>query len=367
MDFQTLTVLYANKTDEELLELASQPEQLTLEAQSALRGEMGRRRLVFQKLSESFAQSASAESETLRPPDGPPLSLPVGRFIADTFGVYHQHLWLFIKLTAPAVFTGTVAYLAARHEVREVVHSVSWNSSTFGILLFLSSLISMAGWAVSWLAFSFTFASICAVARQITRSDDLSARTACRVVLSRFASFVRISLSLFLIFILLFGLAEVLTTTFIFRFLDSFIHQHPIVSFVLSFIAYGGIALIVSRFALAVPAVVLDGFKVGQSFFRSDQLTERKWTILAILLTKSILGGYVAGMLPFWLAGWLPVPEFIWARWWFSWVLTGASILAVSWVEPIMFIGFALLYEKTCGKESTAESQTDTRAAVFSS
>jgi hypothetical protein len=41
MDFETLAVLYATKTDEELLELASQSDQLTLEAQSALRSEIG--------------------------------------------------------------------------------------------------------------------------------------------------------------------------------------------------------------------------------------------------------------------------------------------------------------------------------------
>ena len=40
MDFQSLTMLYAGKKDEELLQLAEESDQLTFEAQSALRGEM---------------------------------------------------------------------------------------------------------------------------------------------------------------------------------------------------------------------------------------------------------------------------------------------------------------------------------------
>jgi hypothetical protein len=76
--------------------------------------------------------------------------------------------------------------------------------------------------------------------------------------------------------------------------------------------------------------------------FRSDELTEGKWVTLAILLAKSLIGGYIAGMLPFWLAGW------IWAYVQVPWqFLTVASIAAVTVVEPFMFVGFALLYIRT--------------------
>jgi hypothetical protein len=79
--------------------------------------------------------------------------------------------------------------------------------------------------------------------------------------------------------------------------------------------------------------------------FRSDELTKGKWSILAILLIKSVVGGYIAAFLPFWLARLLlssvPLPPG------FSWLLTAASVAAVTVVEPIMFIGFALLYVKT--------------------
>jgi hypothetical protein len=49
-------------------------------------------------------------------------------------------------------------------------------------------------------------------------------------------------------------------------------------------------------------------------------------------------------MCPFWLASFIPANAQLSA--WFLWILTGASIAAVTVVEPTMFIGFVLLYSK---------------------
>jgi hypothetical protein len=103
-----------------------------------------------------------------------------------------------------------------------------------------------------------------------------------------------------------------------------------------------GLALIIfSRFGLAIPAVVLDNYGVLKAMFRSDELTEGKWLTLAVLLVKSVVGGYVAGMCPFWVAA--RIPSRIPAPW-FPWLLESASVAAVIVVEPTVFIGFALLY-----------------------
>ena len=84
--------------------------------------------------------------------------------------------------------------------------------------------------------------------------------------------------------------------------------------------------------------------------FRSDKLNEGKWPILAALLAKSVIGGYVAAMWPFWLASFIrvaaPLPS------WFPWSLTVASVIGVTVVEPTMFIGFALLYLKMSALEA---------------
>jgi len=63
--------------------------------------------------------------------------------------------------------------------------------------------------------------------------------------------------------------------------------------------------------------------------------------MLAVLLGKSLIGGYIAAMWPFWLASFIrfaaPVPS------WFPWSLTVMSVISVTVVEPTMFIGFAML------------------------
>jgi hypothetical protein len=113
--------------------------------------------------------------------------------------------------------------------------------------------------------------------------------------------------------------------------------------------------LVFSRFGLAVPALVLDDRSVSQAMFRSDELTEGKWITLAILLAKSLIGGYIAGMLPFWLTRW--AWTYIQLPWWLPAV---GSIAAVSLVEPFMFIGFALLYVRTSAS-SPASRQVPAR------
>jgi len=90
-------------------------------------------------------------------------------------------------------------------------------------------------------------------------------------------------------------------------------------------ISITGLALIVvSRFFLAVPAVLLDDCRVGEAMFRSFKLTRGKWLTLAALLAKSLIGGHVAAMCPFWLASFIhaTVP----LRSWFPSILTIASI-----------------------------------------
>ena len=121
-------------------------------------------------------------------------------------------------------------------------------------------------------------------------------------------------------------------------------HRSGILIWAVSYVLVGLALLVASRFFLAVPAVILDDFSVGRALLRSDELTQGKWLALGVLLAKSLIGGYVAGMCPFWLASFVrvsvPLPS------WFPWILTIASIIGVTVVEPTMFVGFALLYLK---------------------
>ncbi len=102
-----------------------------------------------------------------------------------------------------------------------------------------------------------------------------------------------------------------------------------------------------------MPALILDDCRVGKAMFRSDELTQGEWLTLAVLLGKSLIGGYLVGMCPFWLASFIPATSHLPS--WFPWTLAIASIAGVTVVEPTMFIGFALLYlKKTAGAQEDA-------------
>jgi len=85
--------------------------------------------------------------------------------------------------------------------------------------------------------------------------------------------------------------------------------------------------------------------------FRSDELTEGKWLTVAVLLAKSLIGGYIVGMFPFRMAGWIWAYVRLPLR-----VLAVASIAGVKVVEPFMFIGFALLYIKMTALSSASDA-----------
>src|SRR5271169_828713 len=122
MHIHDLVQAYQSKTDEELLQLAEDSEQLTPEAHSALTGELAKRRI---DRSPDPNVQKEIDPESLRQPGtGGTLcrsdSHAVGGFIADVLRVYHGHFWLFIRLVAPAVVLGYIAIFISRNEVREI-------------------------------------------------------------------------------------------------------------------------------------------------------------------------------------------------------------------------------------------------------
>ena len=366
MDFQSLMASYAEKTDEELLQLAAESNQLTFEAQSALRGEISKRSLSFERAttkSERPISLSAIQAHDFQTSDIAKIAIPVGGFVQEVLGLYHKHRSVFLRMMFPAVLISYMAITLSLHEARVIAHQVDPSSmNSLNHTLLQVQLINLIGYAASWLVFCVAFAAICSAVEQDAAKSQVSIVDSFRPILERFAPFLRLSMLLFLLFFVLEVLSSILGIYGIGRMSRSIFGtiQGPML-FLIMLILYGAAALIVSRFALAMPAVILDDYSLTRAMFRSDELTEGRWFILAVLLFKSILGGYIAGMLPFWLARW--IPDSINLPSWFPWVLTGASIAAVTVVEPIMFIGFALLYEKANCRSLDAPHESATHAA----
>jgi len=347
MQIPDFAQLYQAKTDEELVELAASLEQLTTDARLALQGELSRRRISIDDDSdESPNKGEQVSVKTVTAGFREAEWQGVGDFVAEVLRKYHSHFWLYFRITAPAVTISTIAIITARNEVRGI-----WRHLPRGVEMLTHHaeileiwLINLSAWFVSWIAFSLVFGAICIALDESVTGFTPSAWSSFLNIRERFGTFLRLCLLLFVL-ALVTEAASGLLGTGVFWVLHQ-LHVHP-TSFLIAVVSYGivGFAfLLLSRFALAIPAVVLDDCRVGRAMLRSDELTQGKWLALAALLAKSLIGGYVAGMCPFWLASFVrvtvPLPS------WFPWMLTGASIILVSVVEPTMFIGFALLYLK---------------------
>ena len=351
MNLDVLAEQYRAKTDEELLQLAGQLGQLTMQAQSILKGELSRRHLDIPRANIP-PQQETVRTATRQNPEAMKVQ-GIREFMPAVLTLYRSHMWLFVKLTAPPVAFTTLALLIGRHVVHEIARQLlrTGGSLTQQPRLFLeATLVGITRNLVSWCAFCLSFAIICAVVDQVESGYAASISESFQAIRQRLGSFLRLCLLLAVIFFVIDAIAS-LTMMAVVWILDQF-HTHP-TGLANSAIVYacGALGLLVlSRFALAIPAFVLDDLQVGKSIFKSDELMQGKWLYSSILLTKSLVGGYVAAMFPFWLARWLPLGDIEFSSW-FPWFLTSVSVVAVTLVEPVMFIGFSLLYVQATASE----------------
>ncbi len=162
---------YQAKTDEELVRLATNSEQLTVEAQSVLRSELARRRIDAAEYTEAQDEKEhlgnNARSAGSSLPEQP---RAVGEFVQEVFRIYRGHFWFFMKLVCPAVVVGYIAVLMGRNEAWEIARHLPRDGrallshQTDFAEIWLSNTL---GYLVSWMAFSFSFGAICFVVSQI--------------------------------------------------------------------------------------------------------------------------------------------------------------------------------------------------------
>ena len=370
MHIQDLTWEYQSKSDEELLRLATEPDQLTADARTVLAGELARRQIDGVERLKHFHEEEQQGRRAAKQPAHEIVSSlydwHVSRFIEDVLRLYHSHFWFFVKLVAPAVVMGYIAILGTRSEAREIIRQLppGFTLMSHRTEIIELWLVNISGYLASWLAFCISFGAISSGVRQVRDGFAPSVRDSIAAVRERMGPFFRLSLLLLFLLFVAEGVAGFLFTG-VFRLVQQrHSHMNGFTFFIVSY-TFGSLALLVfSRFGLAIPALVLDNYRVGQSIFRSDELTEGKWLILAALLGKSLVLGYVVGMCPFWLTRWIPADVSLPS--WFPWVLNVASIVGVTIVEPTLFVGLALLYTRTSGMASTQKANETTYAASAS-
>ena len=357
MRTEELARTYQSKSDDELIVLA-RAEGLTAEAQLVLRNELARRgiRAELELSNEEVADpglSDKAKASATR------AAHSVTEFTAAVTRMYRDNFSLFLKLTVPAM---AIAYLAITTSVQanlQIAKDLFGHRPTasFNVALLEVGLINHIARFISGLASCVSFGAMCVAVDRILSGTPISAMDCVAQIKTRVGRFFGLSLLLMgLVYLAAFAGSFVIVAFLLKVKLGGYIQPITIMLVSLGF-------LLISRFGLAMPAVVLDNYKVSSAMFRSDELTEGKWLTLLVLLIKSVLGGYVAGMMPFWVATliwrYVQLP---------SWLLTFASYLGVTLVEPFMFIGFALLYIRMTamdGEQTSSLKQTAISAASF--
>ncbi len=346
MDIQGLAALYQSKTDGELLHLAAQIERLTSDARFALTSEITRRRLDASSVGDLDNRNKLAQTEKHSQCDNRG-QIRTGEFIEDVLRLYHRERWLFVRLVFPAVLIAYTVVMLGLHLGRQIAHHLSPEMGHQALQAELREIwfITDLGYFVSWIACCVSFGAICSAVEQIEAGLSGSVQDSFAAVRERLDPCLKLSVLLFALMFTLLGVAMLLSNSVSLASRSS-LGRLGSIPFWLTFDVPMILGLLgLSRFGLAMPAVILDDAGIALAMVRSDELTQGRWLILAVLLFKSIAGSYVAGLLPFWLARWIltgiDLPS------WFPWLLSAASVAAVTVVEPVMFIGFALLYVRT--------------------
>jgi hypothetical protein len=111
------------------------------------------------------------------------------------------------------------------------------------------------------------------------------------VVRERIGSLLRLSALLFFLALVAAAVASSLGVGLFWILHQRRMHPSIFTTQSVSFLRGGLTLLVLSRFGLALPALLLDNCRVGQAMFRSDELTEGKCLTLVVLLAKSLIGG----------------------------------------------------------------------------
>jgi hypothetical protein len=256
-------------------------------------------------------------------------------FLHEVLAMYRKRPGVFLQLLVPALVLAFGAVYAGQDlafRMRAGIPEGSLDIFPYAAMGF----VRLGSAFLAWLLYSFAFAGVALAVERLHAGEEVSAEECLGRAREHPGRLMAVASSLFAIFaaaqvLLIWGLVWLLGT----------LPQHWVL--MTQFVAVAQVALMVvmSRFALAIPAVVLDGCRFGECYFRSDEYTERRWSALIGLLVESVVGGSLAWLAPYYIAEWLGVSI---SERWQEWVLFGIGMTGAALVQPPMFIGFSWLY-----------------------
>jgi len=347
MQLQDLSALYETKTDDELFQLLADLKQLTPDAQMALKAEISKRRI-------QTAPRQAIEIEPKKPqPDAPTypeqncpeqasfLPLTTGNLLSEAARIQRRHWRAFAPFAMPAFF-GLGICVCFQFAIDIGFPLVIAKRIRPPLLYLVFAVLSLTTYFIAWVGIHLSYAMICSGVTRITGAGRAAFRQCFTQVYRRKGTFLLLCALLYLITLMLETAATLLSRLFSWtcRQLDmpSSARIEALVWFALPVLA----GLILTRFALAVPAVIRGGRRTAAALFLSDELTEGKWLLLAAVYFKA---AFAAGVVVF-LAAWLATIIRTRVEWLF-WIGSALKIFLCVPVFMMSFVEFALLYIRT--------------------
>jgi hypothetical protein len=270
---------YETKSDEELLRVARDIDDLTLEARAALQSELSRR-----GLKTSPTETIEEKAAILIPEVAADPSTSTNQFLLRVTRTYRQHFWLFIRLIAPATVISFYLVLSVRERaVAALLRAYEFEGRSWGVLRTEAMLIADATFFTSWMLFCIAYAGIASAVVRLSSGESPTIRSCFAELRERKWIFFKASLLLFVIL----GSAIILRNAVLGGLFVLFTHQMlgpagRMLEFAVTFI----ILIAFSRLALVIPLVLNEEYGVRDALFRSDEMTEKKWTTLSALIAN---------------------------------------------------------------------------------
>ncbi len=260
-------------------------------------------------------------------------------FVRDVASLYHRNAWPFLKLLLPAALFGYLAVFLSTQKADDILRYIPRGD----ILNHKSEVLEsdafrIGGLLLNWLLYCFAFSGIAVAVFKLVDRERAVAEECFGPIREQLGSFFRLSLILALLLAIAFMAAGIVGVVLYVEFLT---HTKP-VSILLGWTIVFLSSLAVTRFGLALPALVRERCGVGRSLGRSVELTEGCWTILALLLLESIGGSYLIYQLVIKLVNTPFVHRFAPEE--LRWAAVVLSLLLGVLLQPHILVGFALLY-----------------------
>jgi hypothetical protein len=276
---------------------------------------------------------------------------PAIAFIKDVASLYHRNIWLFWKMLLPAAVFGYFVLFLATDRANAIFNSIPHRPELLlqhPIEIAEAALLRFGGFVADWVIYCFAFAGIAVAVDELEAEKQPTAEACFAGARERLVKFFGLSLALWFICVLAFAFWTFVTTALIVQLGKANLLRNFAVSLPLYFVPIW----VLSRFGLAIPAFVLEKSSISKAFFRSDELTAGCWAILAILLLESVGGSYLVFLLIQWLV-WQAANHGV-APSWIANLGLPLGLLIGFFLEPHMFIGFALLFVRRSSHSAQA-------------